>query len=256
MIEKKIQVITIATGPYWQYVDKFINSVSEVYRKKNLNFRINILTDQTVKPDEIQPNCIFVKIKHKKWPLPTLERYSSFLLLEDLINEHDFIVYSDVDMRFLDVIDFQITQYLFGVEHPGYFKKKKKPFINNKNSNIYIKLNDRANYICGGIQGGVAKYFFEASRTLSKIIERDISIKHIPKWHDESYWNYYYHSNKDKFVILGPEYCWPEEWAKEPFNGKVLALTKSKDITRVKSLTNFILTLFGRAKRILRKSTY
>ena len=256
MSGKKIQIVTIATGLYRKLLDEFIKNVSQTFLRENLRFQINILTDQVERDVVDDFKCSYFQISHKQWPLPTLERYKNFLLLEDSVHVDDLVIYSDVDMKFLAPINPDITKFLFGVDHPGYFNRKKKPFITDPKSKIYIKPNDRERYICGGLQGGVAKYFFEASRTLSKLIEQDILYKNIPKWHDESYWNYYYHSNKEKFVILGPEYCWPEEWAREQFEGKVLALTKDKDLTKSKSNTNFILTKAGRIKRMLRKSTY
>lgn len=253
---EKVHIITIATGLYTQYLKKFIDDVSKVYTHNNIDFHINVLTNKLEEQVQTSPQIDFFYIEHKKWPFPTLERYKNFLLLEKNIDANDLIIYSDVDMKFLEPIRTNITPYLFGVEHPGYFNKKNKPFIKDKNSQVFLKKKNRGKYICGGVQGGKAKYFFDASRYLAELIEKDIKENRIPKHHDETYWNFYYHRNPDKFNILGPEYCWPEEWSRMGMEGKVLALTKNLETTRTKSLTNSLFTQLGRLKRILRKSKY
>ena len=115
---------------------------------------------------------------------------------------------------------------------------------------------NRKIYLCGGVQGGKASAFFETCEFLASMIDRDLQNNYIPKWHDEAYWNFYYANNPKKFKIFGPEYCWPQEWSNKKYPGRIIALTKSVEITSSKSVLSAVLSKMGQIKRMMLPRRY
>lgn len=256
-MKQSIHFLTIATSVYCRFIPQLVESIKNIYSDFDLNIQISIFSDQEIKLQDIK-NCKvnYSFLEHKPWPYPTLERYKTFLPLENKVKPEDFIVYTDVDMLVSSRIPFSDSTKLFGVLHPGYFQSRRKPFITDKARSVFIEKNKRVNYLCGGIQGGKAKDFFDACKVLSSMIEIDKRQNYIPKWHDESYWNHYYANNSSDFTVLGPEYCWPEEWVTDLYPGKVIALTKSSAISGTKSFLTGIKAMLGKVKRSIKKQGY
>jgi hypothetical protein len=135
---------------------------------------------------------------------------------------------------------------IFSVIHPGYKEKTNKPFENNRNSNAYTPSDSRKVYVCGGVQGGSSENYLTAIRQMKKWIDSDLEKGIVARWHDESYWNKYVNQNIDQAVILGREYCWPEQWVTSKNPGKIIALQKNHTATRnnysLKSKVRFLLS--------------
>lgn len=249
-------IISIASGQYAEFIPNFLKSINNVYGEVGVELRTIIFSDKNIRINIPKSEVLFLPCEYKPWPFPTLERYKLFLKLEKIIKNDQLIVYSDIDMEFKAPLSLNENKDLFGVIHPGYFNKVKKPFINLSTSSVYIEPKLRKNYLCGGVQGGLAEEFLRASRALSEMIEEDLRLGYIPRWHDESYWNYYYHKFPEKFEILGPEYCWPQEWSSQAHPGKVVAITKSIKLVRKKSMLAAFKTIAGKIKRTLRSYRY
>jgi hypothetical protein len=65
------------------------------------------------------------------------------------------------------------------------------------------------------------------SYKLSKKIEKDLNNNLIARWHDESYFNHFFNNNREKFHLIGENYCWPEYFL-ENKPPKVLVRDKRK----------------------------
>ena len=249
-------IISIASGRYSEFIPKFLNSINNVYGTTEVELKVIIFTDKKILNDISNNQVSYLPCENKPWPYPTLERYKLFSKLEEVIKDNQLIIYSDIDMQFNSSVMLHENKELFGVIHPGYFNKVKKPFVNEASSSVYIEPEARRNYLCGGVQGGLTREFLRASQTLSDMIEEDLRLGYIPKWHDESYWNFYYHNYSEKFEILGPEYCWPQEWSSHANPGKIIALTKSMSVTSKKSRVTALKTIAGKIKRTMRRNHY
>jgi hypothetical protein len=256
-VQSGIHFLTIATNIYSKFIPQLISSIDDAYGGSSEQIEISIFSDNCIDIESklnYKVNHYF--LKHKSWPYPTLERYKTFLTIKDQVDPDTFMIYTDADMLFKSQIPHSAVTKLFGVLHPGYFDKKRKPFTTSKKSSAYIDKSRRINYLCGGIQGGRAKEFFSVCEILSKIIEKDDSENQIPKWHDESYWNYYYANFMEEFTVLGPEYCWPEEWVTDQNPGKVIALTKTASISGTKTYLSGWKAVIGKIKRTFKKKVY
>jgi hypothetical protein len=250
-------VLVIATGNYIRFVERLINSIED-YNTTYTNINYHIFSDQ-LKID-LQENS---RIKlhnwpHLKWPHPTLMRYHAFDKYASQLESHKYLIYLDADMKMNTNLPSINVKKIFSVIHPGYKEKINKPFENNRNSTAYTPPDSRNVYVCGGVQGGSSESYLTAVRQMKKWIDSDLEKGIVARWHDESYWNKYVNQNIDQTVILGREYCWPEQWVTSKNPGKIIALKKNHTATRnnysFKSKVRFLLSEVR--MKLLRPRTY
>lgn len=188
------------------------------------------------------------------WPMPTLMRYHLFLQQEEKLKEYDYIFYCDVDMFFKNVIGDEILGTgLTAAPHPGYYLKKElyPPYEPNEFSQAYIprpgrvtneegKPRFRPEYYAGGFQGGKALQFISAMKEMKTMIDKDLAMKYIPIWNDESIWNAYLFKNPPS-IMLTPSYIYPDSLIKEyyepyvwgrSFQPKLITITKWFSISK------------------------
>jgi hypothetical protein len=153
---------------------------------------------------------------------------------EEIIKNCDYLFYSDVDMRFCDTVNTEVlVRVLLGVKHPGFFRTANPRGTpeTNKASKAYIPSDTHFEYICGGFQGGVTKWYLKAMHSLRSAIDTDGINDIIPIYHDESMWNKFMTLNKSLFTFLDSDYCYPESWGNAPnlrgLTPKLLALDKN-----------------------------
>jgi len=188
------------------------------------------------------------------WPAPTLMRYHLFLNQEEILKNYDYIFYCDVDMQFVNVVGDEILGTgLTAALHPGYAIKKEywPPYEPNKDSHSFINrpgivINDEGKprfmpmYFAGGLQGGVAKKWFEAMRTMKDLVEKDMAIGYTPIWNDETVWNKYLEKTPLDLTVLTPSYIYPDSLIKEyyePLWGvsyipKLITITKKFSVSK------------------------
>lgn len=188
------------------------------------------------------------------WPMPTLMRYHLFLQQEEKLKEYDYIFYCDVDMFFKNVIGDEILgSGLTAAPHPGYYLKKElyPPYEPNEFSQAYIprpgritneegKPRFRPEYYAGGFQGGKSAQFISAMKEMKAMIDKDLAMKYIPIWNDESIWNAYLFKNPPS-IMLTPSYIYPDSLIKEyyepyvwgrSFQPKLITITKWFSISK------------------------
>jgi hypothetical protein len=163
------------------------------------------------------------------WPMATLMRYHLFLQQEDVLKDYDYIFYSDVDMKFVNVVGDEILgKGLTAALHPGYATKKEfwPPYEPNKQSSSYINrpgmlINDDGKprfmpmYFAGGLQGGVTKEWFKAMRDMKVLVDKDMNKNYIPIWNDETCWNKYLEKTPEDLTVLTPSYIYPDSLINE-----------------------------------------
>lgn len=182
------------------------------------------------------------------WPSPTLMRYHLFLNQEEKLKDYDYIFYMDADMRVVAKVSDEILgDGLTAAEHPMYALRKEyiPPYEPNKDSTAYIprpgavitdetgKPRFKAYYYAGGFQGGPAKQFIEAMKTMKASIDKDFTGNYIAIWNDESHWNKYL-SEHTPSTVLSPAYIYPDSLIKEyyeplwgrSYEPKIITLTK------------------------------
>lgn len=192
------------------------------------------------------------------WPMPTLMRYHLFLQQEEKLKEYDYIFYCDIDMLFANVVGDEILgQGLTAAPHPGYYLKKEyyPPYEPNEFSQAYIprpgklvsdpdsknpaKQRFMPHYYAGGFQGGKSAQFIQAMKEMKAMIDKDLAMKYVPIWNDESIWNAYLFKNPPS-VFLTPSYIYPDSLIKEyyeplwgrAFQPKLITITKWFSISK------------------------
>jgi hypothetical protein len=222
----KTAILLIATGEkYHQFIEPYLESA-----KKFLFPHDTILWTDSAKQYDVTQQ--FYKVP-AGYPNETLLRYHTFLQAEPLLRNYDFLVYSDIDMRWVapvtenEVVSNGITATL----HPGYVGKVGTP-ERRPESQAYIATHANNKYFCGGFIGGTLDTFLWMSRHIMIHVDEDTKKGITAVWHDESHENSFLYYNCPPAKILTPSFCWPEgcqgnycDWP-ESYPAKLVALTK------------------------------
>jgi hypothetical protein len=202
----KTALLVIATGKYNQYIDSLIHSA-----EKNLLFNCDVIlwTDSVLE----YPVYKQIYTSPKGFPNETLFRYHTFLEQQALLSKYDCLLYSDVDMLFVDLVSDGIFTYgITATEHPGYLNLTGTP-ERRPESTAYCP-NVRT-YFCGGFNGGSAEAFLTMSETIRKNINEDERNGIKAVWNDESHLNKYLYDNPPA-IVLDPGFCFPESEYRNP----------------------------------------
>ena len=227
----RIGVLVIATAKYVSYVKQLWESLT-------LNFLAGNKHDVTVfvHADGDLPALIESPWRHVRrieqphlgWPFATLYRYRTFLRSQAELMAMDYLYYLDVDMTVVGPVGEEIFGDLVATLHPGFWRPAHDTFPHEARSasRAFVPEALRKTYYCGGFQGGSGHGYMGACRTIAAAIEDDLDHGIIAKWHDESHWNRYL-LDHGPALVLGPEYCVPEEFAHFWKPGpRILALKK------------------------------
>ena len=203
----KTALLVIATGEkYRPYINPFIKSAREYL----FHHDVILWSDSS----EYHPVKRQIYTPAKGYPIETLYRYHTFCQEGRLLSEYDFLLYSDVDMRFVapveigDVFSLGIT----ATEHPGYVGLNGTP-EKRPESTAYCPV--VRNYFCGGFNGGLATDFLQMCQVLEKNIGLDNLNNIKAVWNDESHLNRYLYDNPPA-RILSPSFCYPESEYRNP----------------------------------------
>ncbi|KAM4606862.1 histo-blood group ABO system transferase-like isoform 3-T3 [Discoglossus pictus] len=128
---------------------------------------------------------------------------------KSFINEVDYLVCVDVDMRFSDEVGVEILGDVFGTLHPGFYKGSRSGFTYERRpqSEAYIPPDEGDFYYAGGFFGGTVEGVYKLTNHCHNAMMRDKAKSIEAIWHDESYLNKYFLYHKPT-KILSPEYLW------------------------------------------------
>lgn len=215
--------------------DKYFNFFENYYETAKMNFLTDCKKTFLLFSDkeyESKNDIIYYKIKHKKWPFITLERFKIINLLKEEIKKHDWFVFVDADMIFNEKINyndfFNEEKQLFGVQHPGFINKI-GTFEFNKNSLACVDFeDDLSTYWQGCLWGGKVENAIKMSEFLEEQIELDLKNNVIAVWHDESHMNKYFIKNKNIVHTLDSGFAYPETM-NIPYSKKIIHIHKNNE---------------------------
>lgn len=203
--KKRIGIITIATGRYYdEFIPTLKKSVDAYLSDPSVEITFYCFTDSKQQDAGVE----HFPIKHLAWPFSTLMRFHSISDQMSALEQNDFLLYMDADMKLVSPMPVDIFNHpLIAVRHPG-FVEGSAPFELDRSDSAYVPPPLRKDYFQGCFWGGNTGEFKELIATLSKQVDHDLSRASIPIWHDESYLNYYL-SSRNCFG-LSPQFAWPQ----------------------------------------------
>lgn len=253
----KIGILYICTGEYWRFWDNFYKSCEK-----------NFLIEEEKHYFVFSDNEVLLNIKNKRihpifqkkmdWPYPTLYRYKTFIKNQGFFYDMNYLIFCNANLLFSGKIsknDLFNNKNLFATLHPGFFDKKPKKFTYETNikSLAYTEKKEDSIYVCGGFNGGTKDDFLNMAKTLDYNIDKDFSEGIIAIWHDESHINNFVQNNKERFSILSPSFCYPQNYNVN-ISKKIIVQDKEKIISiKHKGLFyNIRFTIIKIIKKILR----
>lgn len=224
----KIAILYMCTGRYSLFWNDFYHS-AEKYFLYPLEKHYFVFTDTQIGHLE---NCRVHRIQQDplSWPDITLKRYHSFLNIENLLKDFDYIFFFNSNACFCAPVDEhflpQDNTMLF-VQHPGFFNTPREQFTYERNplSQAYIAPYKGKVYVCGGVNGGRASTYISFMHSIKKATDIDTENNITAVWHDESHSNRY--ALDHPHTLRDPSYCYPEGWAL-PFTPRIRIRDKSK----------------------------
>lgn len=230
----RIALITIATGEAYQRYAIDLMESAKTFMPKHDQF---VFTDlykgwASIRFHGESDSPTFFYTEPKGYPRETLMRYHTILSKKDLFLKYDQIFYVDADMEFVAPVgNIFSTTGLVATLHPGFIGRHGTPetrFV----STAFCATNTR--YFAGGFQGGDAGRYILAMEKMARDISEDDQRGIMATWHDESHWNKYLAVTITPELVLGPSYCYPEDysgqwgWSPADYPPILVALDKRK----------------------------
>ncbi|KAG9470632.1 hypothetical protein GDO78_017165 [Eleutherodactylus coqui] len=152
------------------------------------------------------------------------------------INEVDYLVCVDVDIKFTDEVGVEILSDVFGTLHPGFFGASHVQFTyeRRKASVAYISPDDGDFYYAGGFFGGTVEEVYKLTNFCHSEMMTDKGNNIEAIWHDESYLNKYFLYHKPT-KVLSPEYIWNNYYGHPGVIRKIRFLGIPKNDTAIRN---------------------
>ncbi|KAM4695612.1 histo-blood group ABO system transferase-like [Rhinophrynus dorsalis] len=211
----RIGLTTFAIKKYVLFIKDFLETAEKFFMVGHkVNYyvftdRANDIPNVTLGEDR---NLIVLKVPaYKRWQDVTMRRMEMIHdnSHERFINEVDYLVCVDVDMRFYASVGVEILDKVFGTLHPGFFGASRQEFTYERRpeSVACIPVDEGDFYYAGGYFGGKVEEVYKLTNHChhAMLTDKENGIEAL--WHDESYLNKYFLYHKPT-KILSPEYCW------------------------------------------------
>lgn len=243
---KNIAIICISTGIYNRFWEGFYESINSnfcVESHKNFYF---FTDDATLAQSDLPVNVFPHLIQDKGWVLNVMLRSEMFLSIEEQLRQNDFVFNLNSNYRAVAPIhDVELLPdsshgWLCGLCFDFYLERSPDTFTYDRNPNTqaYIPYGSGKYYFQGGYYGGRTDEFIEMSHQIKAMTDRDIALRLIPRFHDESYVNRYLLERTPK--VISTIYATAEQWNPSA-DAKGIVLDKDKwfsanDIENMKAL--------------------
>lgn len=230
----KIGILYICTGRYSIYWNDFYASVKDDFLYDTEKFFFIWTDDKEILQKNGKENIRTFEQMPEKWPFPTLKRFEYFLRAEEELENMDYLIYMNGNLRVNQRIEKREmlpmeSEGLFVTLHPGFFAAppQKYTYESNPDSSAYVPPGKGKYYFAGGLNGGRSREYLIMMHCLKERIEDDLSRGIIAKWHDESQLNGYMYDYREPFKMLSPAYLYPEGW-ELPFEERITVRDKNK----------------------------
>tara|TARA_A100001234_G_scaffold132818_1_gene116529 strand:+ start:980 stop:1678 length:699 start_codon:yes stop_codon:yes gene_type:complete len=230
-----VAIIFIGTNKYLNFFPKYYETCEELLFP-GVKKQYYVFTDGGIFGDEIPDHITAIKIPHKEWPSITLERFHTILLAEELIQEHDWLLFLDADMRVDAIVNSEEVlndeKDFIAVHHPCHYNTGTGDFERRPESEACITGNP-LQYYQGCLWGGKMEAVIPMMKLLKERVDKDYSNDIIAVWHDESHLNRFFIENQDRVHALPPDYAYPECFPQYPYQRKIVHLAKDNSSYQV-----------------------
>ena len=230
-----VAIIFIGTNKYLNFFPKYYETCEELLFP-GVKKQYYVFTDGGIVGDEIPDHITAIKIPHKEWPSITLERFHTILLAEELIQEHDWLLFLDADMRVDAIVNSEEVlndeKDFIAVHHPCHYNTGTGDFERRPESEACITGNP-LQYYQGCLWGGKMEAVIPMMKLLKERVDKDYSNDIIAVWHDESHLNRFFIENQDRVHALPPDYAYPECFPQYPYQRKIVHLAKDNSSYQV-----------------------
>lgn len=215
---QRVAVLYLCTGQYVRFWPEFYDNVRRNFLPE-CRLEFIVFTDA----ERLSPIASDVRVvpePARPWPEPTLFRYQTFLRVESVLREYDFLFFLNANVICARAVSGaeilpreEQGEKLVVVTHPGFFDRpaSEATYERDPRSTAHVSIAESGVYVCGGINGGTTDAFLSMAQTLADRISADYDRGVVALWHDESHLNRYILGRSD-YRLLGPEFCSPEDW--------------------------------------------
>ncbi|KAM5146087.1 histo-blood group ABO system transferase-like isoform 4-T4 [Mantella aurantiaca] len=231
----------ITKSKYIQFIKTFLETAEEFFM---VDHQVNyyILTDQPSNIPNItlgqKRQLIVLEVpSYKRWQDITMRRMQIIrdYTHERFINEVEYLVCVDVDMKFTDHVGVEILDDVFGVIHPGFYRASRREFTNERRpeSAGYIPKDEGDFYYTGCFFGGNTEEIYKLTNHCHHAMLADKAKNMEALWHEESYLNRYFLYYKPT-KVLSPEYVWDSYYGNPAVLQKKRFINVKKDYAKVR----------------------
>lgn len=218
---ERVAILYICTGHYRKLFQQFYDS-AEKNLMPGVSHHYYVWTDDGDDIGEYDREKVSIIPKEfKEWPAATLMRYHDFLMIREILEEHENVFFFNADMNIFAPVGEEILpdaeHPLVGVQHIQYdenqllITQQRENTEHNVLSNAYIDpMLIPYTYIFGCFNGGTGRAFMKMAETIAKWTDEDLAKGIIPIWHDESYLNAYRIEHPELFKVLPVQYAYPD----------------------------------------------
>lgn len=210
-MERKIGIVTIATGAYEAYLPGFLESIDNFM--PGTPKEVVIFSDGDKHSELIyQARCHFktfhFHIDHAHWPIVALRKFECIKkAIERKGDDWTEVYYFDSKCQIREAVRFWVYKKLLAIPHTTWnrvgdsLKYCWGREINPK-SRAHISKDLKYTYSQSCFFGGMKPDLLAACYILDHWIELDLMHNIIPMWHDESYWNKLLVESKEDVILM------------------------------------------------------
>jgi hypothetical protein len=231
----KVAISFFGTGNYLNFLPNWYESIKDNLFPE-VEKKFIVFTDGE---GDFPEDVVKVETEHFGWPDVFYKTFETILRAKNIIEECDWFISIDADMlvnQYVSVKEFlDSSKDYIGVHHPCHYlqlpphNKFPGSFDTNPLSNAYISEDmDTSVYYQGCLWGGKVPAIIEMMKLLDKWTKEDIKNNSVPVWYEESYFNKFFITNKNKVNTLSPSFAYPEDYKQYcDFEEKITHISKN-----------------------------
>nr|XP_006131454.3 histo-blood group ABO system transferase-like [Pelodiscus sinensis] len=237
-----VGLTVFAIKKYVVFLQKFLET-AEMYFMVGYKVNYYIFTDRPQEVPKVElkegRNVVVLKVQnYSRWQEISMRRMEmiNHFSQNQFINEVDYLVCVDIDMRFNDQVGVEILSNLFGTLHPGFYAAERQSFSCERRpvSQAYVPHDEGDFYYMGAFFGGTVKEIYKLTKKCHEaiMVDKDNGIEAV--WQEESHLNKYFVYHKPT-KILSPEYLWDDNIGRPEILRKRRFLAVPKNHTAIRN---------------------